>query len=157
MEWISREPLKSRLSFETTIPLVRFIGLLLNARNAPSHGNRLNWGHLRTTDVELSFHTEKIKKASMNEGAARKALGNDLARAFFGQVADMREAMFLGELPDQPVVIAENGTLILNYSLGESVTLEVEPVSVGQIGAEAWREVHRVKLVRVRNQDETLL
>jgi hypothetical protein len=114
-------------------------------------------GRLRTTAVELSYQTQKIKKASMSENAARKALGEDLARAFLGQIADMREAMFLGELPDKPEVALENNGVILNYLLGESVTLEVEPVGVGKIDAAAWPDVHRVKLVRVHNKGEALL
>jgi hypothetical protein len=107
--------------------------------------------------VELTYQTQKIKKASMNESAARKALGDELARLFLGQVADMREAMFLGELPDQPEVALKDGGVILNYPLGESVSLEIEPVGVGKIDAAAWHGVHRVKLVRVHNQGKALL
>lgn len=93
----------------------------------------------------------------MNETAARKALGDDLARIFLGQIADMREAMFLGELPDVPEVAQKNGVVILNYPLGESASLEVEPVVVGKIDAASWPDVHRVRLVRVHNQGEALL
>jgi hypothetical protein len=107
--------------------------------------------------VELSYQTTKIKKASINESAARKALGDDLARVFLGQIADMREAMFLGELPDEPEVTLKNGGVILNYPLGESVSLEVEPVGVGKIDAATWHGVHRVKIVRVHNQGGALL
>ena len=95
--------------------------------------------------------------ATINEKAARKALGDDLARIFLGQIADMREAMFLGELPDKPAVIESDGRLALNYPLGESAVLQVEPVGVGKIVAANWPDVHRVKLVNVHNNGEVLL
>ena len=93
----------------------------------------------------------------MSESAARKALGDELARAFRGQIADMRQAMFLGELPDSPQVVEAEGRFALNYPLGESAVLEIEPIGVGPVDADNWRDVHRVKLVRVHNNGTVLL
>jgi hypothetical protein len=107
--------------------------------------------------LELTYETLKIQKATMNEIAARKALGEDLARLFRGQIADMRQAMFLGELPDTPQIVDANGRFALNYPLGESAFLEVEPIGLGQMDANSWRDVHRVKLVRVHDNGVVLL
>lgn len=93
----------------------------------------------------------------MNDAAARKALGDEVARLFRGQVTDMRQAMFLGELPDDPQVLTDGDRLALNYPLGESAVLEVEPIGVGQVSVDNWRDVHRVKLVRVHENGAVLL
>jgi hypothetical protein len=93
-----------------------------------------------------SHHSLSVGDADQQ---ARKALGDEVARLFRGQVADMRQAMFLGELPDDPEVLTDGGRLALNYPLGETVVLEVEPIGVGQVSVDNWRDVHRVKLVRI--------
>ena len=93
----------------------------------------------------------------MNDAAARRALGDEIARLFRGQVADMRLAMFLGELPEEPQVMSGEGGVTLYYPLGEFAILEIEPIGIGQVSADNWRHVQRVKLVRVQNDTTVLL
>lgn len=65
--------------------------------------------------------------------------------------------MFLGEVPDNPEPINSHGKFRLNYSLGNSVALEVEPVGPGVIDASNWGDVHRVKLMRVHKNGAVMI
>ena len=84
-------------------------------------------------------------------------LGEDMARSLRGLIADMRNAMYLGEVPDQPVIFVTEGTLGLKYLLGDSAVLEVEPVGAGAIDEDNWGEVHRVKLLRIVDNEKVLV
>lgn len=84
-------------------------------------------------------------------------LGEDLALSFRGLVADMRSAIYLGELPDEPETHVVRGKLGLNYPLGDSAVLEVEPVDTGAVNEGNWGGVHRVKLLRIIHKGKVLL
>lgn len=83
-------------------------------------------------------------------------LGEDLARSFRGLIADMRNAMYLGEVPDQPAVRPGPGKFGLNYPLGASAVLEVEPIGTGALDEGNWTEAHRVKLLRIVDNGKVL-
>lgn len=83
-------------------------------------------------------------------------LGEDLARSFRGLIADMRNAMYLGEMPDEPTVRVTGGKFGLNYPLGGSALLEVEPVGAMPIDEGNWGAVHRVKLLRIVDNGKVL-
>ncbi len=91
----------------------------------------------------------------MDGKAARKMLGEDLARSFHSLIADMRGAMFLGEVPGEPVVHEGGGKL--TYPLGESATLEVEPIGSEVLDMSNWGDVHRLKLVRIEDNGTVLI
>lgn len=93
----------------------------------------------------------------MDETVARKVLGEELARSFRSLVADMKDAMFLGEVPDRPEPISSSARLRLAYVLGDSAVLEVEPIGPGIIDHSSWGDVHRVKLVRVHKDGEAVI
>ncbi|OJX22662.1 MAG: hypothetical protein BGO83_17870 [Devosia sp. 66-14] len=83
-------------------------------------------------------------------------LGEDLARSFHSLIADMRGAMFLGEVPGKPIVQETGGTIWLNYPLGVSAVLEVEPIGAGDVDGNNWPNVHRVKILRILNNGAVL-
>lgn len=83
-------------------------------------------------------------------------LGDDLAQSFHSLVADMRGAMYLGEVPGDPEVKLGDGRCELNYSLGDSALLEVEPIRVGAVDPTNWSGVHRVRLLRILNGGKVL-
>lgn len=80
-------------------------------------------------------------------------LGDDLARSFHSLVADMRDAVYLGEVPSEPQAQEVDGRVGLNYTLGVSAVLEVEPI--GTDGRD-WANVHRVKLLRILEKGTVL-
>ncbi|UYQ70900.1 hypothetical protein OF122_12600 [Pelagibacterium flavum] len=106
--------------------------------------------------MELTYLTPAIKSATNDGETAQQMLGNDLARSFHGLIADMRNAMYLGEMPDEPTIM--DGTEFgLNYPLGDSAVLQIEPVGVGAIDGSSWQNVHRVKLLRILSNGEVLV
>ena len=106
--------------------------------------------------MELTYLTPEIRTATNDGEAARTMLGEDLARSFRGLVADMRNAMYLGEVPDQPAVCVREGRFGLNYALGHFAVLEVEPVAAGALDGGNWGDVHRVKLLRIVDNGKVL-
>jgi len=52
--------------------------------------------------LEPSYSSVNLRKATLDRKAAQKILGVDLARSFYSLVADIRDAAYLGELPDLP-------------------------------------------------------
>lgn len=83
-------------------------------------------------------------------------LGEDLAQTFRGLIADLRNAMYLSEVPDGPAIRVAEGKFGLNYPLGDSAVLEVEPVGAGAINEGNWGDVHRIKLLRIVDDGKVL-
>lgn len=79
---------------------------------------------------------------------AQRAFGSDLAEAFLSLVADMRNAMYLGELLETPIIL-RNEPLLLQYPLISAFALEIQPIGSGNIDENSWSTVHRVKLIHV--------
>lgn len=73
-------------------------------------------------------------------------LGEELARSFHSIVADIRDAMSLGEVPGTLEVKSIGGSFELSFPLGGSSALEVEPLGVA---AADWPQAHRLRLLRI--------
>lgn len=99
--------------------------------------------------MELSYLSAQIREIAMDHKVAVAALGLDLAQNLRSLVADMREAMYLGELADLPDVAVEDESVKLRFVLGQSTWLEVEPVSHASITNDGWQQAHRVKLLYI--------
>jgi hypothetical protein len=98
-----------------------------------------------------------MRTATLDRKAAQKMLGDDLARSFHSLVADMRDAVYLGELPDVPVVNDGVGSVRLNYPLGNSALLMAEPIDAGGVDGQNWASVHRVKLLGITSEGKVLI
>lgn len=85
----------------------------------------------------------------MDQDVATAKLGADLAKSFRSLVADMREAVFLGELPDLPEIFQLGDSVKLKFVIESDAVLEVEPVGRGVMVNGLWRQAHRVKLLHV--------
>ncbi|WP_271582684.1 hypothetical protein [Bradyrhizobium sp. CCBAU 45389] len=99
--------------------------------------------------MELSYLTSRIREVAMDHGIATAALGPDLAQSLRSIIADMREAMYLGELADLPEIIMEGETVKLRFLLGPGTWLVVEPIGIKAMTIESWRQSHRVKLLQI--------
>jgi hypothetical protein len=98
--------------------------------------------------LELTYDSPKMRTIAADTTAAHRVLGPELAEAFFSLVADMRNAMYLGELLDGPIAIQPQ-PLLLEFVLAPGSTLEVQPVGTRAIDTTNWSDAHRVKLVRI--------
>jgi hypothetical protein len=99
--------------------------------------------------VELSYLSSRIREVAMDHAIAVEALGPDLAQNLRSLVADMREAMYLGELADLPEIVMEDDSVKLRFVLGPSTWLEAEPIGNASKADNAWRQSHRVKLLHI--------
>ena len=107
--------------------------------------------------LEFSFDSEELKSAVVDEAMALRHLGEVTTRSLIGLVADMREAMFLGEIADVPRLVAAGPNFRLRYDLGLGYALEVQPIiDPGAGGAEPWRGAYRVKLLRILLHEDTV-
>lgn len=96
-----------------------------------------------------------MRKIAGDRNAARNKLGDELADAFFSFVADMRNAMYLGELLESPTVVGV-GPLLLLYPLTPLCALEIQPLG-NVVDQNSWSAVHRVKLVRIVKEGVKLI
>lgn len=85
----------------------------------------------------------------MDHEVAVKALGPDLAQNLRSLVADMREAMYLGELADLPEIVMDDDSVKLRFLLGPRTWLEAEPTGNVAKADNGWRQSHRVKLIHI--------
>jgi len=90
-----------------------------------------------------------MRDVAMDHEVAVDTLGPDLAQDLRSLVADMREAMYLGELADLPEVTVKDDTVKLRFLLGPSSWLEVEPIGHVSISNDSWLQSHRVKLLHI--------
>ena len=93
--------------------------------------------------MEIAFALAKMQEIALDRKAAQKSLGDDLAEALLSLVADMRNAVFLGELIDPPAMVQPE-PLKLPYSLPPDCFLEVQPVGTRGVDATVWASAHRV-------------
>lgn len=93
----------------------------------------------------------------MDKNIASRVLGANEAEAFLSLVADLRDAMFLGELPDMPQEFQTAAETRLRYGFAPDFSLELKPVLRRAAGAAVWREAHRVKLMHILRREMVLL
>jgi hypothetical protein len=99
--------------------------------------------------VEFTYLSVRMRKITIDQDVAIKTLGPDLAQSFRSLIADMREAMFLGELADLPEIIGQHDSVKLRFVIESNAWLEVEPVGRGSMANGQWRQSHRVKLLHI--------
>ncbi|MDH2346808.1 hypothetical protein [Bradyrhizobium sp. SSUT77] len=99
--------------------------------------------------MELSYLSSRMREVAMDHGIATEALGPDLAQTLRSIIADMREAMYLGELADLPEIMMEGETVKLRFHLGLGTWLIVEPIGANSMTNDGWRQSHRVKLLDI--------
>ena len=107
--------------------------------------------------MELSFDSTKIRQATIDFKVAKRALGGELARAFQSLVSDMNDAMYLKELPESPSVMLNDGGVRLSFLLRGDAFVDALPVYDAVVNLENWGEVHRIKLVNIRNAGQVLI
>ena len=90
----------------------------------------------------------------MNAAVARRILGEEMTRSFHSVVADLRDAMYLGEVPGTQEVQIGDGEIELKYLLGDSAVLEVEPIG---FDPKEWSQSHRVRLMRIVQNGKVLV
>lgn len=106
--------------------------------------------------LELTYDSRGMRKIATDGGAAAKALGAELAEAFMSLVADIRNAMYLGELLEGPAIV-QSDPLLLQYALAPGCVLEVQPVENNHAAPINWRAAHRVKLIRLIKDGVTVV
>lgn len=139
------------------IRLVHFLGFVPRYSQRQVVAEVVAGIYRRTCALELTYLTSKIRSAATDGKAACKMLGEDLARSFHSVVADIRDAMYMGEVPDTQEVPLADGKMGLNYLLGHSAVLEVEPIGSDPNDVNNWRQVHRVRLVRIVQDGKVLV
>ncbi len=108
--------------------------------------------------LEFSFDSEALKNVVVDEAMARRHLGEATTLSLYSLVADMKEAMFLGEIADIPRLVAAGPDFRLRYALGLGYALEVQPIIGPDAGGvEPWRGAYRVKLLRILLHEETVI
>jgi hypothetical protein len=104
--------------------------------------------------LELTYLTPKLRSATTDGKTARKMLGEELARSFHSVVADIRDAMYLGEVPGILEIINIDGSFELSFPLGGSSALEVETLGVAVAD---WSQAHRLRLLRIVKNGDLLV
>lgn len=98
-----------------------------------------------------------MRAVTLSKKVAYDVLSPKLAEAFFSVVADMRDATFLGELPDQPEITQVQNGVRLQIALQPGAFLEVEPLGKAAESDGGWKSAHRVKLHHVNRNGEILV
>lgn len=97
-----------------------------------------------------------MRDAVMDKHFARRVLGAN-ANAFLSLVADLKEAMFLGELADEPQVLRTDSGKWLRYRFALCLELELRPIIEWPACDSRWREAHRVKLLHILRDGGVLI
>ncbi|MDF2117648.1 hypothetical protein PY365_18875 [Roseiarcaceae bacterium H3SJ34-1] len=105
--------------------------------------------------MEFSYLSDVMRDVTLNKDAARRLFGAEDADAFHSLVADMRDAMFVGELPDEPIQTGQKDQLLLRLRLGPGTYLEIEPLG-SEAKAGNWRDAYRVKFLHIHREGEVL-
>lgn len=93
----------------------------------------------------------------MDKNVARRVMDQNEAGAFFSLVADLKDAMFVGELADTPQVQQTSCGLRLRYPFASGCELELKPIIGRPTGDGLWREAHRVKLLHILRDGNVLI
>ena len=107
--------------------------------------------------MELTFETDDIRDATMDKNVARRVMAQDKAEFLFSLVADLKDAMFVGELADDPQVMQTNRGMRLRYPFASGYDLELEPIMGRPAEDGLWREAHRVKLLHILHDGAVLI
>lgn len=106
--------------------------------------------------LEFAFLSTTIRQVTLDKDTAYKLLGPELASDYFSLIADMRDALFLGELVDAPGISHDDKVLLLAYQIRAGSFLEVEPLGKERIREKDWESAFRVRLRQITSNSKVL-
>lgn len=85
---------------------------------------------------------------------AYSQLGIENGQAFIGLVADLRAALFAGDVPMGPLSATKvEDTFELDWFISAGCTLKTE-INASGAGDEAWQDAHRIHLKAIEIEGE---
>lgn len=106
--------------------------------------------------LEPGFQTDAMRKIAHSKTYAVRKLGEEAAHRFLGLVRDMVDAVDFSEVPILPDRISIGGRVLLEYSVGPTVVLEVEPRMKDVARQADWSRAHRFCLIRILDGNRVL-
>ena len=107
--------------------------------------------------MELQFSSTAISDVTLDKDVAAGLLGADLTASYNALIADFRDALFLGELPESPIVSHQQGNLRLSYRIEGDTFLEVEPIGKSIVRQSEWQKAYRVRLRNISSAGKVLI
>jgi len=142
----------SRLTFYTTESVTAVVGGCITDQPSEIRSLMAGFDHL-----ELQFLSPAISDVTLDKDVASGLLGADLTASYNALVADIRDALFLGELPDSPIVSHQHGNLHLSYRIEGDTFLEVEPIGKSIVRQSEWQKAFRVRLRNITSAGKVLI
>lgn len=90
-----------------------------------------------------------MRKIALSRTYAVRRLGDAVAINFHGLLSDLVDAHDFSEVPVIPDRVSTGDRVLLEYSVGPSVVLEVEPRMRDVARKEDWLRAHRFCLMRI--------
>lgn len=107
--------------------------------------------------MELHFSSTAISEVTLDKEAAEGLLGAGLTASYHALVADLRDVLFLGELPDDPIVSHQHENIRLSYRIVGDTFLEVEPIGKSIVRQSEWQKAYRVRLRNISSAGKVLI
>jgi len=98
-----------------------------------------------------------MSDVTLDKDVASGLLGPGLTASYNALVADFRDALFLGELSDSPIVSHQHGNLRLSYRIEGDTFLEVEPIGKSIVRQSEWQKAFRVRLRNITSAGKVLI
>ena len=104
--------------------------------------------------MEPSFSSKFMKDLASDPKKAYRHLGSESGQAFIGLVADLRAALFAGDVPGGPRSATRDGDYIeLDWFVSNSCVLRTVITASGD---DAWIDAHRIHLESILSGEEVL-
>lgn len=107
--------------------------------------------------MELQFSSTAISDVTLDKDEAVRLLGAGLTAKYHALVADFRNSLFLGELPDVPIVSRQHENVRLSYRIEGDTFLEVEPIGKSIVRQSEWQKAYRVRLRNISSAGKVLI
>lgn len=99
--------------------------------------------------LEIGFQTDAMRKIALSKKYAARKLGDEVALRLLGLVRDMVDAADFSEVPILPDRVSIGSRVLLEYAVGPTVVLEVEPRMKDVARQTDWSRAHRFCLMRI--------
>lgn len=106
--------------------------------------------------LEPGFQTDAMRKIAVSKTYAVRKLGEESAHRFLGLLRDMVDAADFSEVPILPDRISVGSRVLLEYAVGPTVVLEVEPRMKDVARQADWSRAHRFCLMRILDGNRVL-
>lgn len=106
--------------------------------------------------LEPGFQTDVMRKIALSKTYAVLILGDEAAHRFLGLLRDMVDAADFSEVPIPPDRISIGSRVLLEYAVGPTVVLEVEPRMKDVARQADWSRAHRFCLMRILDGNRVL-